>query len=282
MAEREKLELGETVGGAYRGLIENLGTLFVFLVAWYAVGAIAMFAMLALEPTSRQVLSAFGTDAGEAMDMAIEFVNLVPLALVSIAASISIVVAWHRLIVLRQPVASPFPVGLLDILRYGWRVVVVFSPMMLVGAVAAGAFYGVLPAAEAERKALAPFVGLIAFIGIFTAILLLGRLFVALPATAVGDRTMTLWHTWQVTKGNSWRIFWGSVFCTMPFSAVGKILENVILGTEDGSGQFLAVWLLSIAVELMGYVVLAGFFSYAYLHFTQDDGEDRAPASHFS
>jgi hypothetical protein len=110
------------------------------------------------------------------------------------------------------------------------------------------------------------------------------RLSLLFPAVAVGDRTMTLARSWALTTRNTWRLFWGSFVCALPFSVAGNIIEKVLQVqglAETVPGLVLAV--LGMAAELLGYVTVAAFISLAYIQLTGLDGAvDRPPASHFS
>jgi hypothetical protein len=110
------------------------------------------------------------------------------------------------------------------------------------------------------------------------------RLSLLFPATAVGDRTMTITRSCQLTKGSSWRLFWGSFLCALPFSIAGNIVEK-LLEVPGLADPALAVGLvvLGIVVEMLGYFTVAAFISLAYIQLTGLDGAaDRPPASHFS
>jgi hypothetical protein len=54
--------------------------------------------------------------------------------------------------------------------------------------------------------------------------LLLGRLVLALPATAADDPNRSLRAAWRRTRRNTWRMFWGALLSWAPFNIVTRII----------------------------------------------------------
>lgn len=280
VADVERYELGSNIGAAYGLVGRNLGWLALLFVAWTVLVVAIGFAGLAgvrLAVDGIPDLAAFGTN-----EEMLALVSLVPFFIVGVAAISAVIVAWHRRIVTGTRTRNPFSVGLDAILRYIACAIVVFgiafSPLVLAGASAA-AF---LPKPGPESPVWA-FV-LVLFVLAIACSLVTMRLSLLFPATAVGDRTMTHSRSWQLTKGCSWRLFWGSFLCALPFSIAGNLLEKLLEVpglAETGPGVGLVV--LAIVVEMLGYFTVAAFISLAYIQLTGLDGAtDRPPASHFS
>ena len=56
------------------------------------------------------------------------------------------------------------------------------------------------------------------------------RLSLLLPARAVGDFGRTFKETWRRTRGNTWRIFWGFLACTLPMMIILQIAIWRVIG----------------------------------------------------
>lgn len=279
MAEIERFELGNNIGAAYGLVGRNLGALAILFVAWTVVVLIVGFVGLA---GVRLAVGGIPLATFVANEEVLSLVSLVPFFVVGMAAISAVIVAWHRRIVTGTRTSNPFSVGLDAILRYIACVVVVFgiafSPILLAG-LGAAAFLG-----EPAGDGPAFIVVLVLFALVIACVIVTMRLSLLFPATAVGDRTMTITRSWQLTKGCSWRLFWGSFLCALPFSIAGNIVEK-LLEVPGLAEPALAVGLvvLGIVVEMLGYFTVAAFISLAYIQLTGMDGAaDRPPASHFS
>lgn len=266
MTDVGPLPIAQTVGDAYGALFRNFGTFFVIVAAWSALVFATFVAAIAAGPHLADTLPAIRTWPDEAAG-ALLMTPTIALALLGVA---SLIVAWHRLIIQEAEPTSPFPTGLGAAVVYGFWLVAVFAlpmlPLLLFGFAAASALN--LSVDSDATKA----VSVIAiFVGAFAVTLVIMRLSLVLPATAVGDRSMTRARAWALTRGNSWRLFWGAFLCAVPFNFVENIVDRVLTAGGDEiwtSGPGLTVFAVGVASALMGYVVAAGFISHAYLHFT--------------
>jgi hypothetical protein len=209
----------------------------------------------------------------------IETMVLVTIAvLVFTFAGVSIAVAWHRRIILREhPGFSGSNVATKDLWRYVWMgfaiFLIVFLPLLviflsmslLLSPVAkAGTPWSLIPIAMIFLLWLAGF-----------AVAL--RLSLLLPARAVGDIDLTFKETWKRTSGNIWRIFWGVVACTIPpmlaLQLPVQIVSSSFLalshGTPDGDAIVGAAAISAIlfASNLLTLPIGIGFMSYSYSHF---------------
>jgi hypothetical protein len=270
VADIERFELGNNIGAAYGLVGRNLGALAILLVAWTAVVLIVGFAGLAgirLAVDGIPELATFATN-----EEVLALVSLIPAFAAGMAAISAVIVAWHRRIVTGTSTSNPFSVGLDAILRYIACVVVVFgiafSPIALAG----------LGAAVSLGTPPAPLVILVLIPLLIGCSLVTMRLSLLFPATAVTDRTMTITRSWQLTKGFSWRLFWGSFLCALPFSIAGNIVEK-LLEVPGLVEPALAVGLvvLGVVVEMLGYFTVAAFISLAYVQLTGMDGAADRP-----
>lgn len=211
-------------------------------------------------------------------------------SLLFMAASFSIAVAWHRRVVLdEQPRLSASNV----VSGSFWRYIAVGIALCL--CVIVPAFLGVLilvfvasPLVSHDTPGgLNVVFG--ALIAVFTVVLYVAgivamlRLSLLLPARATGDLSLTFTETWKRTRGNTWRLLWGIVACTLPpaltiqiafFAFFGLPLSSVGLFAHPegfaGHSFSLSLFLLAViakACDLLIAPFWAGFLSLAYLHF---------------
>ncbi|MBR1219197.1 hypothetical protein JQ557_14430 [Bradyrhizobium sp. U87765 SZCCT0131] len=182
-------------------------------------------------------------------------------------AGVSIAVAWHRLLILHE---APPPSGSNITTGRVWRylgtalliTLVILVPTLVAIAPVFLLFWGWLA---------------IVVIGVYIAALLVGgRLSIMLPAQAVDDRTMTLSAAWDITRGNSWRLFWGYIACTIPTAVLAQLAVMLLVGVPDQQslldGSF-AIKATVLSVVFTAYYLLTlpiaiGFLSHAYRHFT--------------
>jgi hypothetical protein len=106
----------------------------------------------------------------------------------------------------------------------------------------------------------------VAAIGVFL------RLSLLLPARAVGDVNLTFKETWKRTRGNTWRLFWGTVACAWLPILVAQIVLFGFLSPGMSTVEAFAIRMAVIGPVLTVYHLLIlpisiGFLSYSYLHF---------------
>src|SRR5258708_26693365 len=149
-------------------------------------------------------------------------------------AGVSIAVAWHRLMILNE---HPGFSGSNLATKNLWRYVVVGLALCLimflpVAAVMLPTFYFLFPATAGGAPPAAGFFPLIMVIFVVYAvgIAIALRLTLLLPARAVGDTSLTFKQTWNRTRGNIWRLFWGIVVTTIPLLLIAQIVFLVGIG----------------------------------------------------
>lgn len=195
--------------------------------------------------------------------------------LVTSLAGCSIAVAWHRLVLLDE---LPGVSGSNVIAGSLWHYVGVgIALCLIVGlpgfAIVAPVFIWGLPRAGITHPAnpalflLIPIVNLVTlFVGL--------RLVLLLPARAVGDLNVTFKQIWNRTRGNVWRLFWGTLACAAPPFLILGIAMLILGGFPDplkiARGEMIDEWVVS-SVVLTSYSMLVipisvGFLSFAYQH----------------
>jgi hypothetical protein len=98
------------------------------------------------------------------------------------------------------------------------------------------------------------------------------RLSLLLPARAVGDLGLTFKETWNRTRGNTWRIFWGIAACTMlpmlaaQIALLGFLMPGIFAG-EAFVGRMAVTSTIFIVYYLLILPIGIGFLSHSYWHF---------------
>ena len=195
-------------------------------------------------------------------------------------AGVSIAVAWHRLMILNeQPSFSGSNVATKSLWRYIVAAIALFLIMFLpAAAVMLPTFYVLLPAAPADPTQ--PPSGLFLLFLLVFVIYAVGmavslRLTLLLPAQAVGDTNLTIKQTWNRTRGNIWRLFWGIVVTTTPPLLIAQVAFLLGIGPPDpdmaGGEDFTARMTAASTVFMIYYLLIVpigiGFLSHAYRHF---------------
>ena len=197
--------------------------------------------------------------------------NLV--ALVFLFAGISIAVAWHRRLILEEhPGLSGSNVASKSVWRYAWIglaiALVVIVPTLVLSLPIFVLSSPVATGGAPRFPMLIPvvFLLIVAAIGVFL------RLSLLLPARAVGDVNLTFKETWKRTRGNTWRLFWGTAACAWLPILAAQIVVFGFFGSGISTVEAFAIRMAVIAPILTVYHLLIlpisiGFLSYSYLHF---------------
>jgi hypothetical protein len=192
-------------------------------------------------------------------------------------AGVSIAVAWHRLMILDElPGISGSNIATKNL----WRYIVVAIALCLImflpaAAVMLPTFYFLQPAPgpAPPPPGFVPLFLLI-FVVYAAGIVVALRLTLLLPARAIGNTGLTFKQTWNRTRGNTWRLFWGVVVTTVPpllIAQIGVVLvmppphpgtagENVVAQMTAFTTIFAIYYLLIVPIGI-------GFLSHAYRHF---------------
>jgi hypothetical protein len=170
-------------------------------------------------------------------------------------------VMWHRHILLGEPLAAWMAPVTTRVGRF-FVLSVALALLPLVGVLLTGALAFGQPGGAGLL--LAP-------------VLLLGALYLALrlqlvlPGVAIDDRALTPARSWQLTRGNGWRLLLGFVAVTVPVAAVAVLLAVMLDYGTGETGSVLLGALVDLAVIANAWFqvpLLASFLSYAYAFFT--------------
>lgn len=100
-------------------------------------------------------------------------------------------------------------------------------------------------------------------VGLFVSI----KAWLILPACAL-EREIEPGTVWSATKGNFWRLFWGSLFCVLPLFAVVTTLVLIleIDAAKSDSGIYYASYetIFNFVVVFLGAMPIVTFLSLAY------------------
>lgn len=186
-------------------------------------------------------------------------------------AAVSIAVAWHRLLILgEEPGPSGSNIATGNVWRYvgiGIAICVIsFLPALLIAVPIL-----ILSASVGSGFALLIPVVIVLYLTGAAAML---RLSLLLPARAVGDLGLGFGDAWRRTRGNTWRLFWGILACTLPPMLAAQVVSLLLVGFP-GPGMFgtamaarMTVFSLVFTVYYLLIVpITIGFLSLSYRHF---------------
>jgi hypothetical protein len=195
-------------------------------------------------------------------------------------AGVSIAVAWHRRIILDEPPGlSASNVATMNVWRYvgiGFVLLLIMTLPVLVVIVPFSFWLAPFPAGGGTQPPNPQSFALIPVIMVLyvMALAVTLRLCLLLPARAVGDAELTFKRAWAVTRGNTWRMLWGIVVCTLPPTFAAQIALWVFVGFP-GPGMFAEGFALRMTVVstvfMVFYLLIApigiGFLSHVYRYF---------------
>jgi len=194
--------------------------------------------------------------------------------LLSLFAGVSIAVAWHRHIILGEdPGFSGSNVATKDLWRYvGVGLAICLIVMLPLLVVVGTRFLLFTPVAGGGPPGFGALILIpVIFFVFLLAFAVMLRLSPLLPARAVGDLGLTFKETWQRTRGNTWRIFWGIAACTiLPILAAQIVLLGFInpaMFADGFIGPMVAASTIFTVYYLLVLPIGIGFLSYSYWHF---------------
>ena len=265
-ADIKKLPVIETVGQSISFALKNFGLMVRLSWLWGIV--MVVFA---------GILIFMLRDRGEAVDGvsfdAFEILAIVTLVLLYVAAIYAIAVGWHRALLLgERPSWFSLSFGLRELKYIGYAILIGIVSVLLFA-------FGVLIFSTVSVGA----GGAATFVFLFGALLggfvlmfvIIGRLFLVLPGTAVGDRRVSLAESINLTKGNTWRIAGGFLLISLL-----NIIPNILTPDLDPNaaiGPGLIFLILAFVLSVLFSIVLAfvaiSYMSYCYWFFVPAPGE---------
>jgi hypothetical protein len=201
-------------------------------------------------------------------------------AAVAFLAIYSLVIRWHRKLILGQGADDTRPRSLSASLLYMARssllfavgfgiAMLAFVPLVFVKGTVSGDLQNTVA-------------GVILAVGVFLALLLAVRVSLILPAAAVSDFRMTMSRSYALTRGNSLRLLAGTALSAGPAVALSVFIRGLGRSTDAQAGdvpQFIALTVLTTLLLCGAAIVQASFLSFSYLHFTADERSGRPGAA---
>lgn len=248
-----KLPLWDTVTLAYSSYVQNFRDVLRISWLWLAV--------VMLLPLVGGWIEAFWMSV-PIVTTAVSLIATLIFALVSF----SIAVAWHRRLLLGE---TPGLSGSNMISNNLWHYVGTGFLISLIAMLPVMIGVGVVfPFANMHN-----FSGFLIFIPYLLCIAMCAialRLSLVLPARAVTDLTLSFTQVWADTRGNTWRLFWGTVACALlPLSVMPILLALMGFYTPRtfAAGSVAVINTLSTFYSLLVLPIAIGFLSFAYRHF---------------
>lgn len=270
-ASPQPLHTLNTVRAAYAAFLDNAGAFAGLAVLWIALW---IAYNLATPTLAALVVQAFPATELTDTEQSLEVFGQVVIEGIAV---VSVCIAWHRFVILDEPLRYLFPSDIRIVLQYVRRaVLLVLLPAGLIILVLWAAFNST----DYSTERIPPYV--LAQLAETLAIAALVRVQLAFPATAIGERAPTFWGSWVLTRGSTLPLIAGMLACDLPFTILSIAIDEATLAIETQTIEhYLAMSILTV-VELARAAVVAAFLSCAYLHFTRADAANRPPASYFS
>ena len=261
-----KLPFWKTLGEAYGVWFKNLPELIRVAWLWILVMApiVALF-MWWQAPVTMELMQNARVgkpDPNPALSALLHAINLIIL----LPVLSSIAVAWHRLLLRNEHASSPY--FRLDSVVIGYAVLFFLITLLFTVPQYLNQAYlaMTLPQGATELSPAALGFQIVSSILILLAMFFGCRLFMVLPAKAVG-RDISFGTAWAATRRNSWRLFGGYMFSLLPLAAIAGGIGYWLLMGQASRGTATTVWtILTLLWPLFGMVGV-GFLSLAYRHF---------------
>lgn len=230
-----KIPVGQTIRFAYAFTFGEIGTIIGLIWIPTLINAVAGFFATgtyyhALADSLDSGLPPMGTAA--TLPLVLAFVSLLLLAMISVA------ITQQALGIRSGPAFAHISLGSAELRTFGgffglYLLLVLFALVFLV--VVGGLAIGAAAAIKATAGA-APLVelgsGLAALIGVLALVYMIVRLSFLLVPSVVDGGEFGLTRSWQLTKGNFWRIVAVALATIMPVTLVFAAAEFAILGPD--------------------------------------------------
>jgi hypothetical protein len=198
--------------------------------------------------------------------------------LLALLAGASIAVAWHRHIILgERPGLSGSNIVTISFWRYAAVGIAIFLVAFLPLLIFLLFAFFLAPFATSDvpyHPPKFPFLEFALFLLLYlVAMAIMLRLVLLLPARAAGNWSPTFRDSWNRTRGNTWRLFWGFVACIVPPGLLIQIFSLELFALNgfptpaDDVIRFVGIGAVLWAFYLLVTPIAVGFLSLSYLHF---------------
>ena len=260
-----KLPVWQTARECYRLTFRHLGDLLRFAWPWLLV-LIALSGALywALYPAEVAAMAETGSGSNAL---------LITSALISTAIGAAIAVPWHRLLLLgeNQSLAGCLT---FDARRRSYFIKAVATLALPIAPIVLAAF--LIPEDTSAEASQLDFLRAAGFaMATIAAVMVINRLSLILPATALDHAGVGWSKAWHMTRGNAWRLFWLSLLVLAPiFVAVAvafSLYPNEFLlldsTTAPSRAAFAAANVVLELASMLAGMLYVTFLSLAYRHF---------------
>ena len=197
--------------------------------------------------------------------------------IIFLLSTVSIAVAWHRAMILREhPGVSGSNIASGSVWRYIWMSIALTIVVMLPTAALILLTSYLFPAEKVPSG-----IGIaVIIVLVLAAVAASIRLSLLLPARAVGNIALSFKQTWDRTRGNTWRLFWGMLATALPPMLIIILAEAGLaalgafpnLNAPPTAAMALPMAISGIVVTICYLLIVPigiGFLSHAYRHFFQ-------------
>lgn len=243
------LPLSPLIEAAYGRLFGNLGVFMRIALAWTGVSVGLLIVLGILAP------QAWDGPGGN---------------LIAAATGAGTAIAWHRFVLREERRAFANPNTLARYVVQGFVAVLPGAAILLVGT----PVIAILLRGLGDRAGAAVITAVIILLAIAGAAVAV-RLFLVLPAVAIGDRSMTLRRSWAATRGQAIPILIGCITVQIPpwlgIAPLGWALQHLDGGSRGagpGAGTIVfgvVAYLLLLLLSALATALFAGFLSELYL-----------------
>lgn len=179
----------------------------------------------------------------------------------------AIAVAWHRHILLGEPLSQRMAPLDARVARYFALTVLIAVIMSILPLLALYLSGGGAPSTNQAGGAL-----IVMMAVVFACLYATLRIQLVFPAIAIGDATVSLARSWELTRGNGWRLVGGLLIVTMPVAMALLILAYFLGQAAATTGSIALLALADLATVANAWLqapLIASFLSYAFLWFKQ-------------
>jgi hypothetical protein len=181
----------------------------------------------------------------------------------------AVAVAWHRRLLVNEPLAGRMaPVDRRVIRYFALSVMLAFLvgvlPLLVLFVTAGGS-----GAADGSGPGLGL---LLAPALMIVCVYVVMRLQLLFPATAIDDRGLNAARSWAITRGNGWRLVLGFFLATLPVAAGLLGVAFLLAWSADATGSITLIALADLAAVANAWIqapLIASFLSFSYLFFRQ-------------
>jgi hypothetical protein len=199
--------------------------------------------------------------------------------LAAMVGAAAVAVAWHRHILLSEPLTQRMAPLDARVARYFVLTVLLAflvgaAPLLALLLLGGGAALGE-PGGDVAPDGGSGLALLLVPATVLACLYVALRLQLIFPATAIEDRGMTFSHSWGLTRGNGWRLFAGFLMATLPVALAAVLVTLFLSYAADATGSIALGALAGLAAVANPWLqapLIAAFLSYVFIFLRQGGG----------